>query len=147
MILIAKFTAMKRIICKTIIAVRTLPGGLAALLFGQAKGLARFVIALAVLLCFSACSFNSQFLKPAKFPANTTSARLAKAGGDSIIVFFSPANHQPVFTKNGTDILNLPFTIESVVFKSANGNLLNERCTKTREAIFKHRLPQEIRTQ
>lgn len=138
---------MKRIICKTIIAVRTLPGGLAALLFGQAKGLARFVIALAVLLCFSACSFNSQFLKPAKFPANTTSARLAKAGGDSIIVFFNPANHQPVFTKNGTDILNLPFTIESVVFKSANGNLLNERCTKTREAIFKHRLPQEIRTQ
>ncbi|HRP43278.1 MAG TPA: alpha/beta fold hydrolase [Ginsengibacter sp.] len=116
---------MKRIKCKTIIEMRTIAERLTALPFEWAKGLARSIIILAGLMCSTSCSFNRQFLKPDIIPANTTRARLAEAGADSIIVLFNPTNHQPVFTTNGTDILNLPFTIESVVFKSANGNLLN----------------------
>ncbi len=78
----------------------------------------------ALSLFLTACSFNKVFLQQTKMGASTK--RLAfRTASDSVVVFFSGENHQPVFTRNGKDTIDMGFTIESVIFKSADGNMLN----------------------
>jgi dipeptidyl aminopeptidase/acylaminoacyl peptidase len=57
-------------------------------------------------------------------PVGTKKIRI-KTETDTVIVSFSGNNYQPTFLKNGNDTIDLGFTIESVVFKSANGNKIN----------------------
>jgi fermentation-respiration switch protein FrsA (DUF1100 family) len=46
-------------------------------------------------------------------------------GADTIFVLYSGENYQPTFLKKNKDTIDLGFTIESVIYKSTNGNLLN----------------------
>ena len=82
------------------------------------------IFAILLLILFSSCSFNRIFLKPDKVP--TGAKKLTMAGPkDTTIIYFSPEEHQPTWIKNRRDTIDLGFTIESVVFKSTNGNKLN----------------------
>ena len=76
-----------------------------------------------ILALTTSCSFNSKFLLPSKLPSQTRRIIL-DTPKDTIILYFSDNIHQPTFIKNG-DTMDMPYTIESVMFKSANGNLLN----------------------
>jgi len=76
------------------------------------------------LVLLTSCSFNKIFLCPDKSPATSKSLRYI-SGKDTITIFFSHENHQPTFIKNGRDTVDHGYTIESVVFKSKNGNNLN----------------------
>lgn len=74
---------------------------------------------------FTSCSFNKVFLQPDKVPATTNKFTFVTPE-DTVIIYFAAGNHQPTFTnKNGRDSINFPFTIESVNYKSTNGNMLN----------------------
>jgi fermentation-respiration switch protein FrsA (DUF1100 family) len=64
------------------------------------------------------------FLQPMVVPAGAKKLTMS-APGDTTIVDFDSINHQPHFLKNGRDTIAQDYTIESVVFKSGNGNLLN----------------------
>jgi len=72
----------------------------------------------------TSCSFNKIFLQPTKIPA-TAKGIGTIMGGDTIKIKFTGENHQPTFLKSGKIITNLDYTLESVVFKSSNGNKLN----------------------
>jgi len=77
-------------------------------------------------LLFYSCSFNKAFLVPTKIPAKARYGKLPTATkGDTEIVIFSGPAHQPTFTINGKGTLDMGFTIESVNFKSADGDTLN----------------------
>ena len=72
----------------------------------------------------SSCSFNKLFLQPTKIPFATQHLTM-KSATDTELVVFSGAAHQPVFIKNNTDTVSYNFTIESMLYKSKNGNTLN----------------------
>lgn len=74
-------------------------------------------------ILFSSCSFNKMFLVPYKIPATTQ--RLKLVGRDTTYIAYSGDNFQPTFLKHKTDTIQTNFTIESVVFTSANGHKLN----------------------
>lgn len=82
----------------------------------------------------TSCSFNKLFLQPTKIPVSTTQLSL-KTADDSTVVSFSGEAHQPVFLKNGTDTITFDFSIESVNYKSANGNILNGWLLKPKNTI------------
>ncbi len=82
----------------------------------------------------TSCSFNKLFLQPTKIPVSTTQLSL-KTASDSTVVSFSGEAHQPVFLKNGTDTITFDFSIESVNYKSANGNILNGWLLKPKNTI------------
>lgn len=77
------------------------------------------------LVLFTSCSFNKLFLQPTKIPLHAKELIVRKTTSDTTVVHFSEDKHQPTFLKNGKDTLEFGFTIESVVYKSANGNILN----------------------
>lgn len=93
-----------------------------------------YLFAISIALCLSSCSFNKIFLQPTKIPTSTKKLNF-KYGNDSILVLFSGENYQPTFIKNGLDTNTQNFTIESVVFKSTNGNLLNGWLLKPKDGI------------
>ncbi len=72
----------------------------------------------------TSCSFDKLFLYPDK-PPPTAKRLTIKSATDTTVIYFSEDNHQPTFTRNGKGTIDLGFTIESVFFKSANGNKLN----------------------
>jgi pimeloyl-ACP methyl ester carboxylesterase len=82
------------------------------------------ILIFVAILFLTSCSFNSIYLYPTKIPGLARKLTLRSAT-DSTIAFFTGDNYQPVFLKNGIDTVNLPYTIESVVFTSSNGNKLN----------------------
>ena len=73
----------------------------------------------------SSCSFNKVFLKPTKIPAAAKGVSFS-IPPDTVktTIKFSGDAHQPTFSQKGND-LYFGYTIESVMFKSANGNSLN----------------------
>lgn len=73
----------------------------------------------------SGCSFNKAVLHPTKLYKTTTNIAWVDSAGDSNFVYFSGRNHQPAFLKNSKDTIHLNYTIESVLFKSSNGDTLN----------------------
>jgi fermentation-respiration switch protein FrsA (DUF1100 family) len=81
-------------------------------------------VLLASLVLLSSCSFNRLFLQPTKVPAGAKGLTTI-AGKDTTVVHFSPDTHQPSFLKGNRDTIVKDFTIESVVYKSASGHLLN----------------------
>ncbi len=92
-----------------------------------------FLTVLALILLAS-CSFNRKFLRPEKVPVGAKKLTIATAK-DTTVIYFSQDTHQPTFIKNRRDTLNFDFTIESVVFKSANGNKLNGWFLKSKNNI------------
>jgi alpha-beta hydrolase superfamily lysophospholipase len=90
----------------------------------QIKSAAVNTLPLISIILLSSCSFNKLFLQPTKIPVSTQKLWI-KSATDSVLVLFSGSNHQPVFIKNNTDTISYNFTIESVLYKSKNGNTLN----------------------
>lgn len=88
---------------------------------------------LTITILLTSCSFNKLFLQPTKIPVSTTQLSL-KTARDSTVVSFSGEAHQPMFLKNGTDTITFDFSIESVNYKSANGNILNGWLLKPKNA-------------
>ncbi len=78
------------------------------------------------------CSFNNKFLKPGKIAPATREITL-QADQNPTVIRFEPETRQPEFFRNGTQKIDLPYTIESVLFESTNGNLLNGWMLKPRE--------------
>lgn len=85
---------------------------------------ARILPVLISIFFLTSCSFNKLFLQPTKIPFATQHLTM-KSATDTELVVFSGAAHQPVFIKNNTDTVSYNFTIESVLYKSKNGNTLN----------------------
>jgi dipeptidyl aminopeptidase/acylaminoacyl peptidase len=72
----------------------------------------------------TSCSFNKAFLKPTKISPTAKKATI-KTATDTTIFSFSGDNHQPGITQKNGEPAILDYTIESVIFKSGNGNKLN----------------------
>ncbi len=64
------------------------------------------------------------FLQPTKIPLAAKGMSI-KTKKDTTLVSFSGGTHQPTFLKNGKDTIDLGYTIESVTYKSINGDTLN----------------------
>ena len=82
------------------------------------------LFAILTLLLLTSCAFNKKFLRPDKVPAGAKKLTWTTAK-DTTVICFATDTHQPAFLKNGKDTIDFDFTIESVIFKSANGNKLN----------------------
>lgn len=95
----------------------------------------KILIQIIICVLFTSCSFNKMFLQPTKIPLGAKKLTIRTTATDTTVVFFSEDKHQPTFLKNGRDTLNLAFTIESVVYKSSNGNTLNGWLLKPKNEI------------
>lgn len=77
----------------------------------------------------SGCSFNSMYLQPTELPeippGKEKVSITTKSKNDTTLVEFNTKTLQPTFFKTNKDSINFDYTIESVVFKSSNGNNLN----------------------
>lgn len=82
------------------------------------------IIYTAFSLITSSCAFNKLFLQPTKIPAKTQHLKMLTKT-DSVKVFFSGNQYQPVFVAHENDTIQHKYTIESVVFNSSNGHALN----------------------
>lgn len=89
-----------------------------------------------VLVLFSACSLNKLFLAPTRI-APDTKEFIRETDTEKLVVTFSPETHQPTFLKDGKDTIHYNFTVESVIFKSSNGNELNGWMLKPKGKIAK----------
>lgn len=78
---------------------------------------------LVVSICLMSCSMNKAFLQPQKIPVTTKKVKI-KSEKDTLVFNFGD-NFQPTITNLKNTAIDLDFTIESVVFKSSNGNKLN----------------------
>ena len=86
----------------------------------------KIILPLIISFLFASCSLNKKFLEPSKIPINAKSATIINhQSNDTLIIKFSGAAFQPTFIKHQHDTVDLGYTIESVVFKSATGNRLN----------------------
>ena len=86
-----------------------------------------WIYAILILSYFiSGCSFNKAVLHPTKFSKTTSFQTWIDSNKDTIRLYFFGNNHQPTtFLKNGKDTILINYTIESVLFKSTNGDTLN----------------------
>lgn len=89
------------------------------------------ILSIAIL---TSCSFNKTFLHPTKLPANLE-RKVMEFPKDTVLVTFSGDTHQPTFIKNENDTVKFDYTIESVVFESANGNKLNGWLLKPKDIV------------
>jgi dipeptidyl aminopeptidase/acylaminoacyl peptidase len=72
------------------------------------------------------CSFNKAVLHPTKFHKTTANVVWVDTNSNTFCLYFSGNNHQPTtFLKNWKDTIITCYTIESVLFKSSNGDTLN----------------------
>jgi len=98
----------------------------------------KIIVVVTLAALFYSCSFNKAFLQPTVFPQNITFAKQPTSKkNDTLVVLFSGATHQPTFTINRKDTLKMNYTIESVNFKSADGNILNGWFLKPKNAKAK----------
>jgi dipeptidyl aminopeptidase/acylaminoacyl peptidase len=74
---------------------------------------------------FTACSFNHQFLKPEKIPAQAKRGKIGGANGDTTVIHFDGPNHQPLFTTVANIPIPAEYTIESITFPSTSANNIN----------------------
>ena len=74
----------------------------------------------------SSCSFNKVFLKPIKIPTAAAKGFSFSIPPDTVKtkIKFDGDTHQVTFSQKGKE-LDLGYTVENVMFKSADGNMLN----------------------
>lgn len=80
-----------------------------------------------ILICafLSSCSFNKRFLAPEKIPPYVKRGVFADpVTGDTSILHIGE-NFQPSFTDSKNNMTPSSYTIESILFKSSSGNILN----------------------
>lgn len=81
------------------------------------------IITLLLLSISTSCSFNKMFLYPTKFPPELKFITISTPT-DTILIHIDSSNYQPTFTNPNKEVIDLTYTIESVKFKSNNGNFL-----------------------
>jgi dipeptidyl aminopeptidase/acylaminoacyl peptidase len=77
-----------------------------------------------IILLFSGCTMDNNFVKPFPFPHGTLKANIFIGKPDSTRVFFDAITQAPTLVKNG-DTLYKNINFESVYFKNSSGNELN----------------------
>jgi fermentation-respiration switch protein FrsA (DUF1100 family) len=89
----------------------------------------KIILTILITLFLTACSFNKLYLYPTKFsPIPTDKEKVTltvRNKEDTTLVVCQSKTFQPTFLNTKNDTLKYDFTIESVVFKSENGNHLN----------------------
>lgn len=89
----------------------------------------KYILSILTVLILTACSLNKIYLHPTKMPPISADKEkvtiTSKSEIDTTIVEFKTKTLQPTFLTNKLDTINLDYTVESVVFKSSNGNNLN----------------------
>jgi uncharacterized protein len=99
-----------------------------------------YALAAFIVLIASSCAYNSKFLSPRKYDAGTRTITVEKTKTDSVVAVYSGGNYQPAFLKNGQTPVEADYTIESVLFKSSNGNQLNGWMLKPKGNAVTHTL-------
>ena len=82
-----------------------------------------------ILFSLSSCAFNFAFFRPYKLPKSNFSLTI---GPDTTFVKMDTLTLQPTFLKKNKDTVDFGYSIESVIFKSSNGNKLNGWMLKPR---------------
>src|SRR5690554_874911 len=77
-----------------------------------------------LLFMFSACNLNKMYLQPTEMKPDAKSATLYLEG-DTVTINYIGEHYQPQFIRNGKDTVEFDYTIESTLFESTSGNLLN----------------------
>jgi uncharacterized protein len=88
----------------------------------------------------TSCAYNSKFLTPRKYTADTKTVTLSRSAADSTVAVYSGTPFQPVFLKNGRDTINIGYTVESVLFTNRAGNKLNGWMMKSKTVPATHTL-------
>jgi uncharacterized protein len=99
-----------------------------------------FLAFIALIVLSTSCAYNSKFLKPAKYAANTKRVTLSKSVKDSTMAVYSGSPFKPEFLKNGVDTTDINYTIESVLFTNKAGNKLNGWMLKSKTVPVTHTL-------
>lgn len=95
-----------------------------------------YFLTILILTLLASCSANKLFLRPTKIPYLAKKATL-KTATDTTTIYFSGDTHQPTSTNKENDTIDLGYTIESVIFESANGNMLNGWFLKPKNEVAK----------
>ena len=95
-----------------------------------------FIILIITALLSGSCAMNRTFLKPTKL-ADDAQEETLYLQGDTVTVDYRGENNQPLFIRNGKDTVEFNHSIESVMFESTSGNLLNGWMIKPKEVIPK----------
>jgi uncharacterized protein len=98
----------------------------------------QIAIALLLVVISTSCAYNKKFLNPSKYTENTKSITAAKSKTDSTVIVYNKENFEPTFLKNGVEPIEKDFTLESVIFKSSNGNNLNGWMLKPKTGTITH---------
>lgn len=72
----------------------------------------------------SSCAFNTIFLHPTQI-SSEANLQTMYIQDDTVNVYYSGDYKQPLFVRNGEDTVEFRHSIESVLFLSKSGNLLN----------------------
>jgi uncharacterized protein len=99
-----------------------------------------FLAFIALIVLSTSCAYNSKFLKPAKYTADTKRVTVSKSVKDSTIAVYTGSPFMPVFLKNGVDTIDINYTIESVLFTNKAGNKLNGWMLKSKTVLATHTL-------
>jgi len=87
---------------------------------------------LLISLVFTSCAFNKAFFNPEEISPDLKTIHI-KEDEDSLKAKISGENFQPTFFNAKDEVLDLDFTVKSVVFESASGNNLNGWIIKSKE--------------
>lgn len=96
------------------------------------KNYIHFFSFLVLTVVLSSCAFNKTFLHPTKLDSSANHQTLYLEG-DTVTINYSGANKQPLFVRNGRDTVEFKHSIESVMFMSESGNILNGWMLKPKE--------------
>jgi uncharacterized protein len=88
----------------------------------------KILIIIAIPFLLGSCAFNFTYFRPIKLPKSNfnfiqNDKILLKT--DTIFVQMDTTSLQPTFKKRSKEIIDFGYSIESVIFKSSNGNNLN----------------------
>lgn len=84
----------------------------------------KYLIIIISLLLLSSCSLDKVYLQANPIPKSTKAVSFKEKEG-STLVTFTGDNFNPTFLKDRKDTIDFDYTIESVIFESANGNKIN----------------------
>ncbi len=96
----------------------------------------RFIAIIILAISFYSCSMNKMYLQPTEISADAKSMKLS-SDKRTTIINFEGENHQPVFLNIAKDTIHYNFTVESVIFQSDNGNMLNGWLLRPKEYMPK----------
>jgi uncharacterized protein len=98
----------------------------------------KIILTILTATILTACSFNKMYLHPTKLPEITPNkdkiSVITRTQNDTLYTEFNAKNLQPTFFNSNYDTIIFDYTIESVVFKSSNGNNLNGWLLKPKNA-------------